>query len=63
MKKLVPNPDYQTARYRIAFWFGKAGIPHFKSQAPEIRTNNPNFLTDHKGEIPSHIVVDVPDEP
>jgi hypothetical protein len=56
-KKLVPNPEYENARYRVDYiWFGEPP----KITLPDIRTNNPRYLVDGSvaDQIPSHIEVD-----
>lgn len=62
MKKLIPNPEYEKAKLALGFIWGPEGPPTNFKQAPEIRTNNPNYLTDGcrmEDQIPSHIEVEV----
>ncbi len=56
MKKFVPNPEYEKAKF-AQVWIGQPGLPAI----PEVRTNNPYYLSDgckESDRIPSHIEVD-----
>lgn len=60
MKKLIPNPEYANARFVEKFIFAD-GVVKGWNGLPEIRTNNPNYLSDgcrEEDRIPSHIVAD-----
>ncbi len=58
MKKLIPNPDYEKAKFSEGFIWRDGTIG---KNIPEVRTNNPNYLVDgckESDRIPSHIEVD-----
>ena len=61
MKKLVPNPDFQKAKFAVEYAWHDGKPPPF--HIPEVRTNNPHYLADGSkvsDQVPSHIEVDYP---
>lgn len=55
--KMVPNPEYERAKFAMGYTVSPH-TPEWIKNIPEIRTNNPNYITDGCKEsdiIPSHI--------
>lgn len=57
---MVPNPEYDKALYKLDFIWHGGKPPPSVAAVPEIRTNNPNFISDGMREgdlVPSHVLV------